>query len=63
MVTFAVYAALGGVFFLLVVALQVVAGFSPLAAGAALLPVTMLHAAAVRPRRARWRSGSARASR
>lgn len=39
-VTFAVYAALAGVFFLLVVHLQVVGGFSPLAAGAALLPVT-----------------------
>jgi EmrB/QacA subfamily drug resistance transporter len=41
-VTFVVYAALGGVFFLLVVDLQVVSGFSPLAAGAALLPVTGL---------------------
>jgi EmrB/QacA subfamily drug resistance transporter len=41
LVTFAVYAALGGVFFLLVVHLQVVAGFSPLAAGTALLPVTV----------------------
>ncbi len=40
-VTFAVYAALSGVFFLLVVALQVVAGFSPIASGAALLPVTI----------------------
>jgi EmrB/QacA subfamily drug resistance transporter len=40
-VTFAVYAALSGVFFLLVVSLQVVAGFSPIAAGAALLPVTV----------------------
>ena len=39
-VTFAVYAALGGVFFLLVLHLQVVAGFSPLVAGLALLPVT-----------------------
>jgi EmrB/QacA subfamily drug resistance transporter len=38
--TFAVYAALAGVFFLLVVHLQVVAGFSPLVAGLALLPVT-----------------------
>lgn len=42
LVTFAVYAALGGVFFLLVVHLQVTAGFSPIAAGAALLPVTAL---------------------
>ncbi|HEV7824003.1 MAG TPA: MFS transporter [Mycobacteriales bacterium] len=39
-VTFAVYAALGGVFFLLVLYLQVVAGFTPLAAGGALLPMT-----------------------
>ena len=38
LISFAVYAALGGVFFLLVVHLQVVAGFSPLAAGTALLP-------------------------
>jgi predicted MFS family arabinose efflux permease len=42
LVTFAVYAALGGVFFLLVVHLQVVAGFSPLASGLSLLPVTVL---------------------
>ncbi len=41
LVTFAVYAALSGVFFLLVVVLQVVAGFSPVASGAALLPVTI----------------------
>ena len=41
-VTFAVYAALSGVFFFLVVNLQVVAGFSPLLAGAALLPVTVI---------------------
>ncbi|NIZ93272.1 MFS transporter [Kineococcus rubinsiae] len=41
-VTFAVYAALGAVFLLLVVALQSVAGFSPLAAGSALLPVTVV---------------------
>lgn len=40
LVTAAVYAALGGVFFLLVVHLQVVAGFSPLTAGTALLPIT-----------------------
>jgi len=40
-VTFAVYAALGGVFLLLVLHLQVVAGFSPLLAGLALLPVTV----------------------
>jgi EmrB/QacA subfamily drug resistance transporter len=41
-VTFVVYAALGGVFFFLVVHLQVVAGFPPLEAGLALLPVTLL---------------------
>jgi EmrB/QacA subfamily drug resistance transporter len=41
-VTFLVYAALGTVFFLLVLYLQVVAGFSPLAAGAALLPTTAM---------------------
>ncbi len=41
-VTFAVYAALGGLFFLLVLDLQVVAGFEPLTAGTALLPVTVL---------------------
>jgi hypothetical protein len=40
LVTFAVYAALGGVFFLLVLNLQVVARFTPLAAGSAILPVT-----------------------
>ncbi|MEU4695241.1 DHA2 family efflux MFS transporter permease subunit [Actinoplanes sp. NPDC023714] len=42
LVTFLVYAANGGVFFLVVVNLQVVAGFSPLAAGIALLPITIL---------------------
>jgi predicted MFS family arabinose efflux permease len=41
-VTFVVYGALGGVFFLLVLELQVVSGFSPLAAGLALLPSTVL---------------------
>ena len=41
-VTFLVYAAFGGFFFLLVVHLQVVADFSPLAAGTALLPVTVI---------------------
>jgi len=39
-VTAAVYAALAGVFFFVVINLQVVAGFSPLGAGLALLPVT-----------------------
>jgi EmrB/QacA subfamily drug resistance transporter len=41
-VTFALYAGLGGVFFLVVLNLQVVAGFPPLAAGLAMLPVTVL---------------------
>ncbi|MCU1589567.1 MAG: drug resistance transporter, EmrB/QacA subfamily [Frankiales bacterium] len=41
LVTFAVYAALGVVFLLLVLDLQIVAGFTPLAAGLALLPVTV----------------------
>jgi EmrB/QacA subfamily drug resistance transporter len=41
-VTFAVYAALGGVFFFVVVNLQVVAGFPPLRAGISLLPITLL---------------------
>jgi EmrB/QacA subfamily drug resistance transporter len=45
LVTFAVYAALAGFFLLLVVHLQVVAGYSPLAAGTALVPVTLLMAA------------------
>jgi EmrB/QacA subfamily drug resistance transporter len=40
LVTFVVYAALGAVFFLLVLYLQVVAGFPPLVAGAAMVPVT-----------------------
>jgi EmrB/QacA subfamily drug resistance transporter len=42
LVTFAVYAALGGVFFLVALDLQVVAGFAPLAAGMAMLPVTLM---------------------
>jgi EmrB/QacA subfamily drug resistance transporter len=42
LVTFAMYAALGGVFFLFALNLQVVAGFTPVAAGAALLPITLL---------------------
>ena len=41
-VTFAVYAALGGIFFWLVLALQVVAGYTPLEAGVSLLPVTLI---------------------
>jgi EmrB/QacA subfamily drug resistance transporter len=42
LVTFVVYAALGGVFFLLIVFLQVSLGYSPIAAGAASLPITAL---------------------
>jgi EmrB/QacA subfamily drug resistance transporter len=42
LVTFVVYGALGGVFFLLVVFLQVALGYSPLAAGVATLPITAL---------------------
>ncbi|KAB7751128.1 major facilitator transporter [Mycolicibacterium mucogenicum DSM 44124] len=41
-VTFVVYTALGGVFFLLVVVLQTALGYSPVAAGAASLPVTAI---------------------
>jgi EmrB/QacA subfamily drug resistance transporter len=41
-VTFVVYAALGGVLFLLPVQLQVVDGYSPLEAGIALLPLTLI---------------------
>ena len=40
--TFVIYAALSGIFFLLVVDLQVVAGFSALDSGIALLPMTIL---------------------
>jgi EmrB/QacA subfamily drug resistance transporter len=42
LVTFAVYAALGGVFFLLVAFLQITLGYSAIAAGSASLPVTVL---------------------
>ena len=42
LITFLVYAAFGGLLFLLVLQLQVVSGFTPLKAGAALLPVTVL---------------------
>jgi MFS family permease len=41
-VTFVVYAALSGLIFLLVLELQVVSGYSPLAAGISLLPATVL---------------------
>ena len=42
LVTFAVYGALGGAFFLLPIELEQVAGYSPLEAGVALLPVTFI---------------------
>jgi EmrB/QacA subfamily drug resistance transporter len=42
LVTFLVYAALGGLFFMLVITLQVVAGYTPILAGTALLPVTVI---------------------
>jgi len=42
MITFCVYAAFGGELFLLVLQLQISAGFSALAAGTALLPITVL---------------------
>jgi EmrB/QacA subfamily drug resistance transporter len=42
LVTFVVYAALGGVFFWLVLELQVVSGFGPIVAGLGLLPVTVI---------------------
>jgi EmrB/QacA subfamily drug resistance transporter len=41
-VTFVVYAALAGAFFLLPIQLQTVVDFSPIASGAALLPVTII---------------------
>jgi EmrB/QacA subfamily drug resistance transporter len=41
-VTFVVYGALGAVLFLLVLQLQVVSGYNPLASGAALLPFTLI---------------------
>jgi EmrB/QacA subfamily drug resistance transporter len=41
-VTFVVYAALGGVFFLFVAFLQIALGYSPIEAGAASLPITVL---------------------
>ncbi len=41
-VTFVVYAALSGMLFLLVLELQLVSGYSPLQAGVALLPFTLL---------------------
>ena len=44
LVTFAVYAALSSFFLLVVVHLQVVGGYSPLASGVALVPITLLMA-------------------
>jgi EmrB/QacA subfamily drug resistance transporter len=41
-VTFLIYGALGGVLFLLVLQVQVVSGYSPLKAGTALLPLTLV---------------------
>jgi EmrB/QacA subfamily drug resistance transporter len=41
-VTFAVYAALGGVFFLLPIQLEQVSGYTPLQAGISLLPITVI---------------------
>jgi EmrB/QacA subfamily drug resistance transporter len=41
-VTFVVYGGMGVMFFLFVINLQVVAGYSPIASGTALLPVTIL---------------------
>jgi EmrB/QacA subfamily drug resistance transporter len=41
-ITFLVYGAFGGLLFLLILQLQVVSGYSPLKAGSALLPVTVL---------------------
>ena len=42
LVTFALYAALGSVFFLMAITLQVSVGLSPLLAGASLLPLTLI---------------------
>ena len=42
LITFLVYGGMGVVFFLLSIQLQVTAGFSPVAAGASMLPVTLL---------------------
>ena len=42
LVTFTVYGAMGAVFFLLLLQLQVVAGFRPIAAGTAILPITVI---------------------
>ena len=48
-VTFVVYAALGGFFFLLVAFLQISMGYTPIEAGAASLPVTAADAPLLGP--------------
>ncbi|MFE7744828.1 MFS transporter [Nocardia sp. NPDC057455] len=53
LVTLAVYAALGGVFFLLVLELQLVAGYSPLMSGVATVPITVIMLALSAPA-GRW---------
>ena len=53
LVTLAAYAALGGVFFLLLLQLQIVSGFSPLTAGIATIPITLLMLA-LSSRAGRW---------
>ncbi|WP_067834827.1 MFS transporter [Nocardia lijiangensis] len=53
LVTLAVYAALGGVFFLLVLELQLVAGYSPLLSGLATVPITLIMLALSAPA-GRW---------
>ena len=53
LVTLAAYAALGGVFFLLLLQLQIVSGFSPLTAGVATIPITLLMLALSSPA-GRW---------
>ena len=63
LVTFVVYAAFGGFFFLFVSFLQISLDYSPIAAGAASLPVTALMLLLSRRARGRWHSGSARGSR
>lgn len=42
LVTFTVYGGFGAVFFLLIIQLQVVARYSPIAAGASILPITVI---------------------
>ncbi len=62
LVTATVYAALGGVFFLLVVQLQNVLGYSAIEAGAATFPITILMLA-LSARSGRWRHASVPGSR